>query len=834
MTAKLMRRAVPRALLACSFSLAAVTAVAQSPLPTGYRQPTQNILSLLRAPLPPVPVLSPRNDAALLLVWEEYPSIERVAEPFLRLAGARVEPRNHSKHDTRGGYGIARCARSLDLVHIPDGARAPVALPQDACLDTPIWSADGRRFAFANRARDAVELWVGDGASGVVRRVPGLQLNPMLGAALQWMPDQQTLVVKAVPAQLGAPPPAPMQPSGPSMQQSDGSTGQSSTYENRDTLTNTHDEALFDYYASSQIALVEANALTVHPLGQRAAVHELEVAPDGLHLLLSRIVRPYSYGTTYERFPREVEVWNLSGRALAGVTKIASVPLEDRVPIHGVPLGPREFTWRANAPATLVWAEALDRGDWKVQVPHRDKMMMRPAPFDGPPVEVVRTEQRLQSIEWGERSDTALVREYDHNAHWRRTFIVDVDDARAKPRLLWDLSSDEEYAHPGLPVRRQLANGARVMRQVGDTIYLAGDGASPQGSRPFLDRLDLSTGRTERLFRSDQTAYERFLAFAGDDTTTFLTWHESPLDPPNLFIRTLGGVADAAVGEARYASTRIAVTHIPDPTPAVRSIQKRLVHYKRADGVDLSFTLYTPPGYVKGTRVPAILYAYPLDYADPARAGQVSTSESTFTRLRNYRLLLMAGYAIIDNASFPIVGDPQNAYDTYLEQLVANAKAAVDEAVRLEVVDPERIGVTGHSHGALMTVNLLAHSNLFRAGVATSGAYNKTLTPFGFQNERRSVWEAPDVYMKVSPFFFAHQLKTPLLLVHGDDDANPGTTPMQSTKLYEAVRGNGGTVRMVMLPHEPHWYAARESNEHLVYEMVRWFDLYVKGATPRK
>ena len=265
----------------------------------------------------------------------------------------------------------------------------------------------------------------------------------------------------------------------------------------------------------------------------------------------------------------------------------------------------------------------------------------------------------------------------------------------------------------------------------------------------------------------------------------------------------------------------------------LRAIKKRLVKYKRADGLDLSFTLYTPPGYQEGTRVPAILYAYPLDYADPSTAGQVAGSQQTFTQLYEYRLLLLAGYAIIDRAAFPIVGDPKKAYDTYLEQLTADAKAAVDEAVSLGVVDPDRIGVTGHSHGALMTANLVAHSDLFRAGAATSGSYNKTLTPFGFQNERRSVWEAQDVYLKVSPFFFADKIKAPLLIVHGAEDANPGTVPLQASKLYEAIRGNGGTARLVLLPHEPHWYTAMESNEQLVYEMIRWFDKYVKNAPAR-
>jgi dipeptidyl aminopeptidase/acylaminoacyl peptidase len=622
-------------------------------------------------------------------------------------------------------------------------------------------------------------------------------------------------------------------PNGPSIQEAEGAKGESSTYENRDTLGSKHDEDLFDYYADSQLAFVDAATGAIAPVGKPGHYESLETAPDGQHLLVTTIHKPYSYVTTYDRFPKEIEVWDPSKRSSVVTRHIASLPLADRVPIRGVPLGPRDFSWRATEPATLVWAEALDGGDWNVKVPARDKILLLKAPFNSPPVEITRTEQRFVGFSWSEQSNIALLNEVDRNRHWRRSFLINVDVQQQKPRLLWDLSTDEKYANPGNPVTRLLANGFRVVRQDGDWIYLAGVGSSPDGDRPFLDRLDLKTLKSERLFRSDKKSYEQFLSFTGPDARTFLTWRQSATDPPNAFVRTLEKSVDAPTGEATFASTSVAITHIPDPTPVVREIKQRLVKYKRDDGLDLSFTLYTPPGYKEGTRVPTILNAYPLDYADASQAGQVVGSEETFTRLRQYRLLLLAGYAIIDHAAFPIVGDPKKAYDTYLEQLLSDAKAAVDEAVRLGVADPERIGVTGHSHGALMTANLVAHSDLFRAGVATSGSYNKTLTPFGFQNERRSVWEASDVYLKVSPFFFADKLKTPLLIVHGADDANPGTTPLQASKLYEAIRGSGGTARLVMLPHEPHWYTAMESNEQLIYEMLRWFDKYVKNAPPR-
>jgi dipeptidyl aminopeptidase/acylaminoacyl peptidase len=800
---------------------------------TGYNQPPKNILDVMHAPSPPTPEVSPTHDMILLVSWQDYPPISRVATPFLRLAGVRVEPRNHSKHDTPGGYGITPCATGYELVHIADKATTHIALPGGACPGEPIWSADGRRFAFANIAAESVELWIGDAKTGEVHQLTGARLNPMFEYEMQWMPDQQNLLVKLVPERMGAPPPEPKVPNGPSIQETGGEKGQSSTYENRDTLGSKHDEDVFDYYAVSQLAMVDARTGAITPVGKPANYETVDAAPDARHILVTVIHKPYSYVTTYDRFPQEVEVWDIADRSHVIAHTVASLPLADRVPIGGVPVGPREFSWRATEPATLVWAEALDGGDWNVTVPARDKILLQKAPFTSPAVEVARTEQRYVGFAWSEKSSIALLSEYDRNRHWWKSFIIDVDEQHPKPQLLWDLSTDESYANPGNPVRRQLANGFWVVQQDGDSIYLAGTGSSPDGDRPFLDGLDLKTLKTERLFRSDKTSYERFLSFTRPDTRTFLTWRQSPTDPPNAYERTLGKSLDAPAGEATFLSTSIEITHIPDPTPEVRAIKKRLVKYKRADGLDLSFTLYTPPGYQEGTRVPTILYAYPLDYADASKAGQVTGSQETFTRLRQYRLLLLAGYAIIDNASFPIVGDPKKAYDTYMEQLVADAKAAVDEAVRLGVTDPERIGVTGHSHGALMTVNLVAHSDLFRAGVATSGSYNKTLTPFGFQNERRSVWEATDVYLKVSPFFSADKLKTPLLIMHGMEDANPGTTPLQATKLYEAIRGNGGTTRLVMLPHEPHWYTAMESNEQEIYEMLRWFDKYVKNAPSR-
>ncbi len=795
---------------------------------SGYNKPPAFILDVLHAPSPPVPFLSPTGANILLVSWQNYPSIDHVATPFLRLAGVRVEPKNHSRHDTLGGHGITPCAMTYEVVKVAQGSSKRIALPAGACPSGPIWSADGKRFAFKISTNDAVELWIGDAGTGKVHRVEGVRLNPMLGSVAQWMPDQKSLIVKLVPDNIGEPPTVPAAPMGPSIQESTAATGRSSTYEKRDTLKNKHDEDLFNYYAASQLALVDATSNKVTHIAKAGIYDDVIPSPNGELILISSIHKPYSYLTTYDRFPKSIDIWSHSGKNLA---HIASLPLADRVPVHGVPTGPRDFDWRPTEGATLTWVEALDGGDWNVNVAMRDKVMSQKPPFRDPPAEILRTEQRFNGFLWSEKAQLTFYREFDENRHWTRTFLANIDDKSQKAQILWDMSDDEAYKNPGEPVLKQLNNGFWVVRLDGNAIHLSGNGASLEGDRPFLDRFDLDTRKSERLYRSDRSSYERFLGFRSEDARSFLTWHQSQSSPPNAFLRTLGAAAlENSRDEAKFASTSKAITQIPDPAPEVRAITKRLVKYKREDGLDLSFTLYLPPNYKEGTRLPAILNAYPLDYADASAAGQVSGSENKFTQLREYKLLLLAGYAIIDHAAFPIVGDPKKAYDTYMQQLLMNARAAVNKAVEIGVADPQRIGITGHSHGALMTANLLAHSNLFRAGVATSGSYNKTLTPFGFQNERRSIWEAQSVYLNVSPFFVAEKMKLPLLIMHGEDDANPGTTPLQAEKFYEAIRGNGGTTRLVMLPHEPHWYSAMESHEQLIYEMLRWFDRYVKNA----
>jgi len=791
-----------------------------------YEKPPKEVLDVLHAPPAPTPFLSPTGDTLALAQPVRYPPISDLAEPMLRLAGVRINPRSNAERSyTRYWVGMT-------LKRIADGAETPVAFPTGVRLGAPRWNASGSLLALTHEAADGVELWVVEAATGKARRLPDLHVNPALGSAFQWMPDQETLLVKLVPADRGAPPEAPLAPPGPKIQESAGTTVASSTYEARDLLRNSSDADLFDYYTTSRLALIHVPTGRVTYLGAAAIFGSVSPSPGGQHLLVERLHRPYSYQRAWYRFPREVEVWTVGGER---VETLASLPLAEQVPIRGVPTGPREHDWRATAPATVVWAEALDGGNPKTKAEKRDRVMIKP--LDGPVRELMQTESRFTGVRWIEKGGLALVSQYDVERIWTRTHLVDADDPAAPPRLVWDMSADERYRHPGWPVSRMLLSGAWAVLQQGGFVYLDGMGASPEGDRPFLDRLNLRTLVSERLFRSERGRYEEFVAWVDPAAGTFVTRRESPEDPPNFFLRTLGRkpLRGAASGEAAWASSSRPITQFPDPAPQVRGITKRLVTYTRPDGIPLSFTLYLPPGYQPGTRLPTLLWAYPIELAEKEVAGQVEGSPYRFTSLEGTSglFLLLQGYAVLDDAAMPVVGPSETVYDTFVEQIVANAKAAIDKAVELGVTDPERVAVAGHSHGALMTANLLAWSDLFRAGIARSGAFNHTMRPFGFQNERRTFWQARDTYVKLSPVLQADRIDEPLLLIHGEVDQNPGTVPMQSEKLFEAVRGVGGTVRLVMLPHESHGYSALESTEHVLYEMITWLDRYVKNAPPR-
>jgi len=784
---------------------------------TEWQSPPEELLEVLHAPQLPRVWTAPTGEYLLLAEPVLYPPLAELAAPMHKLAGIRVNPAINGHHGQHG-------CTSPRLVRVEGEATTPLDLPADAEVHDVEWTVDGQRFALTVGHADHIGLWVGS-VEGEVTKIEDLALNPLMGTDVSWLPDQEGLLVRRIP-QRGPAPEPPAIPAGPEIVEGAEASARS-TYEARNLLKTAHDDALFEYYTTSELVIVDPATGKVKVVSAPAPYTTAEFSPDGEYLLVQRLVGPWSHEVGWWRFAREIEVWNDKGKLVAN---IASLPVADEVPVHGVPLGARSVSWRPTAPHTLFWVEALDGGDPVAKAPHRDRLMRLDAPFTTEPQEVFRAEHRIQSSNaWGAEGGTLMLTQRERRRRWRYVWLLDVDEGTS--RLWFDLDEDDSYRDPGNPLFRPLPNGRWVLRQQGNAVYFRGSGATDQGDRPFLDLRHLDTGETERLFRCNPNRYEYFVAFAGDEDR-FVLCSESTVDVPNYYLATFGKEIEAAEGEATRALTRVPITRFEDPTPQLREIEKRIVRYEREDGVPLSFHLHLPPGYEEGTPLPTVLYAYPLEYSGATTAGQVRGSAQRFMRLygASHLFFLLRGYAVLDRTAMPMLGDPETTYDTFVPQLVADAEAAVAKAVEMGVADPKRIGVIGHSHGGLMVANLLAHTDLFRAGIARSGSYNKTNQPFGFQSERRSLFEARDVYIQVSPTFFADQVNEPVLIIHGNDDSNPGTLTFQSEVFFEAVRGSGGIARLVLLPFEDHGYQARESVEHVLWEQLRWFDKYVKGA----
>lgn len=777
-----------------------------------YKQPPKAVMDVLNAPVTPATSISPAKDKIALLEPLRYPPISELAEPMLRLAGLRINPNTNAQH--RQPYFV-----KLTFKDIATGKETPVNLPAGAKIVSPNWSADGRYIAAGNVTPTGIELWIIETATGKAKKIKNAMVNTTLGG-FDWMPDQKSLLVTLVPRNRGAAPNyRDVVPNEPNIQETSGKTGAVQTFQ--DTLNSPNDERLFEYYTTSQIAIAGVDG-KIKTVGQPGIYNTAEISPDGNYILIERIQRPFSYLYPYFRFPQEIEIWDRDGKM---VKKLASNTLQDNLPVQGVTTEPRSFGWVPTEPATVMWAVALDKGDPRNKITPRDQLMMLAAPFNAEPAEIVKVEQRYSGRSFGERAGMMLFYDYNRDTQRRRIYMMDYRNPSEKPKLVSDLNIRDRYNDIGQPVMKTLPNGRSVILQSGNEIFLTGLGSSPEGDRPFLRKMNLDTMKNDEIWRSGNTEFESFVVLMDENGSRFLTRKESPLDPPNLYLRS-----------SAQAQTPQKLTDFKDPAPQLRGITKRLVKYKRADGVDLSFTLYLPPNYKEGMRLPTVVWAYPLEFTNTDVAGQVTGSTNRFTNIGGYSHLffLLDGYAVLDDTTMPIVGDPLTVNDTFIKQLNDSAKAAIDKGVELGVVDPERVGVGGHSYGAFMTANLLAHSDLFRAGIARSGAYNRTLTPFGFQSERRTFWEAKELYQTVSPFFFADKINEPLLIMHGEADNNQGTYPIQSERLFAAMRGTGGTARLVMLPLESHGYAGRESIEHALYEQLNWFDKYVKNAKPRE
>jgi dipeptidyl aminopeptidase/acylaminoacyl peptidase len=836
-----------------------------------YQSPPPDLVKILEAPANPVSSISPDRRWVLVTVSDPRTvTISDMADSAYYLAGSKIRASPDYRIETIGirsgavtsidgktertlvvpaGGRIGSTAWSsdgkylayttissgnmgLDLLDPATGHVGRVVAPELAGkLRDLDWSHDGRHLAFTATTTAGTAVWAADVAAGTARRLtpPTLNFTTARGnivddAGCNWLNGGAPLVCRLWPANRGAPPRLSDVPAGVIVQESYGRSAPARTYEY--LLQGPADEALFDYYFTDQISLVGLDGRITH-VGQPGVHARVTSSPDGKYLLVETIQRPYSYQVPMDVFPSRTEVWDLNGKV---VREIRNSHVAEEAPSarDAVLPGVRFVTWRSDAPATLILVEALDNGDPRNRVPRRDQVSLLSAPFVGGATPFVQTEYRFSGLTWVAPNIAFLNERLSRGAR-TRTWMIDPSAPNGgTSKLVWDRSTEDRYSDPGSWVYVPDPASDRFIplrSSDGRYLYLRGSGASPEGDKPFLDRFDLTTAKPERLWQSAAPYYEQVLQVVDANGNQVITQRESPTDAPNFFVRDL------------RSKTVNQVTKLGDPAPYFADVKSQLITYARPDGVKLSATLYLPPGYDKSQgRLPFFFWAYPREFQSANAASQLVGSPYQFKRpgRQNYLMLLMHGYGVLDGPTMPIVGAVgKESNDTYIDQLVASAKAAVDKIVEMGVADGDRIGIGGHSYGAFMTVNLLAHSDIFRTGIAESGAYNRTLTPFGFQSEPRTYWEAPEVYNAMSPFNYANRIKEPVLLIHGQRDDNSGTFPIQSERLFAAIKGNGGNVRYVQLPLEPHGYTARETQRHLLWEYINWLDKYVKGASPR-
>lgn len=784
------------AVLAAAFALLSAALLPAGTAAAGYRQPPEPIPSLLEAsPRLPRALPDPTGRTVLLA--------ERPARPSLLEGGGPLRRVTVPRPDTHRGPIRPPAHSGFVLKDVGGAGERRVVHPEGLGLGPPMWSPNGRRIAFPARGREGLGLWVAEAARPVARRIAGPGLQDAFGRPCRWMPDARHLLCRRRPgahepasiadALLG---PIALGPDRPAPFPSARSSG-------------LRRAGLSGHPLASRLALVDAATGRERPVGPARLLESAVPSPNGAYLLVSRIAEPRSL--LVEGAPaRTTEVWDATGRSLR---RLAAGSGAGEAPAA------RGFRWAAGEPATLVWPERLAGGS-----PARDRLVRLEAPFEGAPSEILRLRRHFAGIAFVPDAGSALVREYDPGSRRRRTWVVGTGPGGAgEARLLWERSVDDAYADPGRPLRVAGPSARRVVASHEGAIFLAGRGAGSEGARPFLDRLDLETLERERLWQSPESRHERVTGAVAPGSGAFLLRFESPSRPPNLAVLRLRG--------AEGGPSLRELTALDAPASPLRAIRRRTLRYRRADGVPLAGTLYVPAERKEGERLPLVVWIYPRKHASAETTGQAPAPSRRYLEVEGVSPLPLAtqGFAVLA-AAMPVVGAPEEANDRFAGQIVENARAAVEAAVASGVVDGERVAVAGHSYGAFAAVSLLARTELFRAGVAMSGAYNRTLTPFGFQSERRTLWEAPETYLEMSPLLRAPRIRAPLLLVHGERDEHAGTPPEQSVLLYRAIRENGGTARLVLLPREGHVYRSREATLHVYAELVAWLERYLKDA----
>jgi dipeptidyl aminopeptidase/acylaminoacyl peptidase len=781
---------------------------------TGYQQPPQQILDLVDASTAPSVLLDDVGENVVMLYRDAYKSINELSETELRLGGLRINPKTNIGSRTNYWNNI-KVKKATDAA-----AKQISGLPENPRLSNFSWSPNEKMIACLNTTSAGAEVWILDLEKAVVKKVTPASVNANMGDAINWFKDNNAMLVKMLPASRSTIiNTAEAVPTGPTISVSDGAKAQNRTYQ--DLLKNPNDEANFETLAYSELKKVSIGGM-VSDFLPKAMYRNISFSPDGSYVMVSEIQRPFSYLVPYTRFPYKEIIYDKSGKNLQTVNE---VPLDEVRPkgFMATRTGKRNFSWRADKPSSLVYTEAQDGGDPETKVDYRDIMYELQAPFTGSGDQILKTINRFSGITWG-NDNTAVAYDYWWNDRNTKTYLFNPSNGGKEAKIISDRNYQDQYSDPGDFVTKRNKYNRYVLEMNGDNAYLMGDGYSEEGQFPFIDEYNVTTEKTNRIYQTRYTDKKERLYDAIDmKKGKILVRIESKNEYPNYYFRDIN---------KKEALTP--VTSFENPYKSLQDVHKEVIAYKRADGLQLEGTLYLPVGYdrEKKEKMPMILWAYPREFKDKNSASQSTSNPNEFIYpyYGSPIYWVTRGYVVLDDAAFPIVGEgDEQPNDTFRKQLVGNAKAAIDAVDSLGYIDRTRVGVGGHSYGAFMVANLLSHSDLFAAGIARSGAYNRTLTPFGFQSEERSYWDSPETYNTMSPFMHADKMKTPLLLVHGEADNNSGTYPLQSERYFNALKGLGAPARLVMLPKESHGYRAKESILHLLWEQDTWLEKYVKN-----
>ena len=780
---------------------------------SSYQMPPKIMADLVDAPRRPGVTLSDNKQWLAILHRPGAPSISDLAQPEEKLAGLRI---NASVFGPSRSSGYTK----VEIRSVSGDKAIPVNdLPEGKVMSVS-FSPDSKHLAYVVEDVTGLTLWIFNLEKKQSKRVADVCLNASLGGSRYlWKRDSTGFYTRITVADSADRPMRSTASAEPIIQVTSGEKAAVRTYSN--LLKTPFDAKLFEFLTTSQIVSISLNG-KVQKLGRPGIYNRYSQSPDGKYLLVSQYQKPFSYLVPASRFPLLTEIWTTSGHLIA---QVADLPSGENIPkgFDSVIEGRRNIAWRGDLAATLFWAEAQDGGDMAADVDFHDAVYTWSAPFKSTPNLLQKVERRFAGIEWG-NSNFAIIGDWRFSDRQYRAWKFSPENPSADKKLFQQRSYNDRYNDPGNFVTETNKYGINVIKVSSDnnSVFLTGNGASPEGNIPFMDTFDFSNGEKQRLWQSEAPYYERIVATLNQPATKVLTLRESKTEQPNFFIRDI---------ENNLVSQ---FTQFPHPSPAFADISKETIKYQRSDGVDLSGTLYLPPDYDKNQGpLPVLMWAYPLEYKDKAVASQVTDSPYEFVRVSYWGPLphLAQGFAVFDDPKMPIIGAGDSLpNDNFRQQLVDSAQAAVDTLVERGIADPDRIAIAGHSYGAFMVANLLAHSDLFAAGIARSGAYNRTLTPFGFQGEERSFWEGQSVYATMSPFFHAEKINEPMLMIHGKEDPNSGTFPMQSERMFAAMKGLGGSARLVMLPHEQHGYRARQSLMHLLWEQQRWLDKFVVNA----